>query len=210
MSFSSCDPDVFVYVKNDLDFVGNVPDPVESFHTIFDTLFDDETAKERKAQRQQARKEEEVKKKAEAEAKAKSAFERRKREEEAEQLALQYYLWQTRWQDDLDRKKFLTTFPHLPLSVCICKELSCLSEKDEPGSLRACQHDVERLLRASGMYEYAWLKKERLKWHPDRFGQRCDPDFRRELRKKAEKMYQIYEILMAQERPGSSLGEDTP
>lgn len=215
MSLSSCDPDFFVYVTSDLKFSGNVPDPVESFHEIFETLYDDDTAKKAKEVRQRAA---EAKKKAQAEAearakrekdeeerkaRAKAEEERRLREreaDEAEQLALQYWLWQTGWEDDMVRKKVLTTFPHLPIGVCVCKEVSCTSEKEEPGSLRACRHDVERFFRASGMYDYTWLKKQRLAWHPDRFGQRCDPDFRRELRRKAEKMYQIFEILMEQEK----------
>lgn len=72
------------------------------------------------------------------------------------------------------------------------------------------------LLVASGKYSVAWLKKESLRFHPDRvscvnksenhwkinllttaqFLQKCDPDYRPELREKATQMFQIYQELM--------------
>lgn len=35
--------------------------------------------------------------------------------------------------------------------------------------LKLCHHELERTLRGSGSYSEAWLKKERLRWHPDKF-----------------------------------------
>lgn len=137
---------------------------------------------------------------------------RRQREENelAEELALQFYLWKTGWDDTLSKKRVLTTFPHFPVQILFCEEISCKIFKEEPDSLRACRHDVERLFRASGMYSHAWLKKERLGWHPDRFGQRCDPDYRKALKKKSEQLYQIMEQLMAQEVGDDDAWEDIP
>jgi len=77
-----------------------------------------------------------------------------------------------------------------PPSLCVSKAKSWQT---------ACRHDVERFLRSSTVYSYAWLRRERLFWHPDRFAQRCDPDFRKELTQKATEMYQIYEELIEQE-----------
>jgi hypothetical protein len=65
--------------------------------------------------------------------------------------------------------------------------------------LLACEHDVEKFLRSDDQYSVSWLRKERLIWHPDKFGQRCDPDFRRELQKKATEFYAIFQSLIAQE-----------
>jgi len=55
---------------------------------------------------------------------------------------------------------------------------------------------MERLLRGSGKYSYAWLKKKALPWHPDQVGRRCDPDFRVELTRKANFMFAVFGELM--------------
>lgn len=181
MSLSCIEPVSWFWTKKDLEYEGHtaVTDALESF---LDSLFDEASARERREKRQRE--------KAQAE---------EEREIEQDELALQFALWQSACEDDIRRKKVLSTFPHLPVSVLFCTDPSCKSFKEEPGSFRACQHDVERFLRASGEYGYAWLKKQRLIWHPDRFGNRCDPDHREELKKKAEQLFQILGTLMEQE-----------
>jgi hypothetical protein len=75
---------------------------------------------------------------------------------------------------------------------------SCVGLKDEKGGLRACRHDVERFLKASGLYSYEWLKQERIRWHPDRFGRLCEEGWREEGRKVAEEMFKVIDILMGE------------
>ena len=205
MNFSACDKDFIIYFKNDLVTDGNMPD-VESFYACFETLLDDEAAATWRREREAAQKQEWRKAKERIERAREKEIEAAKAKAEAEEdqhmaadLTLAYMLWQSAWEADLVRKKLLTTFPHLPVRVCICVEVSCTLRKVDSGLL-ACHHDVERLLRASGMYNLAWLRKERIPWHPDRFGLRCDPDFRKELKRKATEMYAIFETLIEEEK----------
>lgn len=90
----------------------------------------------------------------------------------------------------------LIAFPYLPPAITTCTLPSCTLSKSEPLSIKACRHDVEVLLRASGLYSYEWLRQERLKWHPDRFGRLCEEGWRAEGRKMAEEMFKIIEGLM--------------
>src|ERR1700761_2587188 len=83
MSLSSCDPDIFVYVTSNLHFSGNVPDPVDSFHEIFESLYDEETARKAKEIRQRPQREAEAKKKAQAEAEARAKRKRDEKERKA-------------------------------------------------------------------------------------------------------------------------------
>jgi hypothetical protein len=206
VSLSSCDSEVHLWVNANLSFGGNVPDPVETFLSTFEDLMEPTAAaswrKEREAAQKVKEAEEEKQRKAEEEKRKREAEEKSAREEEeAEELTLQYVVWSTGYESDIAKKgKMLTTFPHLPMKICKCADASCKIRKEEEGSLRACQHDVEQLLRASGMYSLAWLRKERLTWHPDRFGQRCDIDYRKELKRKATELYAIYELLIEQEK----------
>ena len=184
-------------------FQGDVPDPAEKWCEMFEDLLDEDNARKWREQRRRLREEEERKEADENEAeekrKAREAQARQERlAQEAEELTLQYVLWRTAWENDFLRKKMLTVFPHIPRKICTCFEISCVPRKVDTGLL-ACQHDVEKFLRSSECYNVAWLRKERLIWHPDRFGQRCDPDFRKELKRKATEMYAIYETLIAQE-----------
>ena len=198
-----------IYVKKDLTFDGDIPEP-ESFCSCYETLLDDDAAAIWRRNREAAAKEQKEREAKEREEQAKKDRENRARaaeeraragddERNAEELTLAYVLWQSAWEADVTRKKQLTTFPHLPVRVCTCIELSCKLRKVESGLL-ACQHDVERFFRASGIYDLAWLRKERIPWHPDRFGLRCDPDFRKELKKKATEMYAIFETLIEEEK----------
>lgn len=40
-------------------------------------------------------------------------------------------------------------------------------------NLGVCVHDIGKVLKGSGMFDtegwMAWLKRERLRWHPDKF-----------------------------------------
>ncbi|KAF2999816.1 Phosphatidylglycerol/phosphatidylinositol transfer protein [Curvularia kusanoi] len=90
----------------------------------------------------------------------------------------------------------LTTFPYLPPAVTTCALPSCELLKSEPLSIKACRHDVEMLMRASGLYGYEWLRQERLRWHPDRFGRLCAVEWREEGRRMAEEMFKIIDALM--------------
>lgn len=90
----------------------------------------------------------------------------------------------------------LTSFPYLPPPPHPCPLPSCLLQKSDPLGLRACKHDVEAVFRASGLYGYEWLRAERLRWHPDRFGRLCAEGWREEGRKVAEEMFKVVEILM--------------
>ncbi|OCK75124.1 hypothetical protein K432DRAFT_362578 [Lepidopterella palustris CBS 459.81] len=91
-------------------------------------------------------------------------------------------------------------FPELPQSTKFCKAASCVGVKKEPGSLGACQHDVAKLLRGSGAYSFDFLKTERNAWHPDKFGQRCNPEKKALLQKKSEELFVIFGLLMEIEK----------
>lgn len=96
----------------------------------------------------------------------------------------------------------LTSFPYLPPSCTLCTHPICVAAKSNPAGLRACTHDVERLLRASGLYSYEWLRQERIRWHPDRFGRLCEEGWREEGRKIAEEMFKVVEGLLVAEGGG--------
>ncbi|KAF9734196.1 hypothetical protein PMIN01_07099 [Paraphaeosphaeria minitans] len=98
----------------------------------------------------------------------------------------------------LPRTTLLTSFPYLPPSLTTCPLPGCALQKADPIGLRACKHDVERLLRGSGNYGYEWLKKERLRWHPDRFGRLCEVGYREEGRKVSEEMWKVIDILLVE------------
>jgi hypothetical protein len=68
--------------------------------------------------------------------------------------------------------------------------------KSDSDSIHACQHDVEKLLRASGLYSYEWLRQERLRWHPDRFGRLCEETWREPGKRMAGEMFKMIHSLM--------------
>jgi hypothetical protein len=92
--------------------------------------------------------------------------------------------------------KLFTTFPYLPGSLTTCALPACKMLKLEENSIHACHHDVERLLRASGLYNYEWLRQERLRWHPDRFGRLCAEEWRETGKKLAGEMFKLMSVLM--------------
>ncbi|KAL9130494.1 MAG: hypothetical protein Q9217_001314 [Psora testacea] len=133
---------------------------------------------------------------------AKKAEQARTEREEAllEELQLQYVIWSTKCDAMFRSTKPIIDFPHLPVDVCACAQESCLRRKTEIGLL-ACRHDVEKLLRASGQYSVAWLRLERLAWHPDKFGRKCSHAHKLELQKLSTELYAIFEELIASESP---------
>lgn len=92
--------------------------------------------------------------------------------------------------------KLLTSFPYLPSSITTCVLPSCLLLKSDDEGIHACQHDVEKLLRASGLYSYEWLRQERLRWHPDRFGRLCEDTWKEAGKKMAGEMFKLIHGLM--------------
>jgi hypothetical protein len=95
-----------------------------------------------------------------------------------------------------EAKALFTEFPYLPVKATTCNQTICITAKADPSGLRACKHDVERLFRASSSYSYEWLRQERIRWHPDRFGRLCQPEWRDTGRRLAEEMFKIIEGLM--------------
>lgn len=115
-------------------------------------------------------------------------------------LAETYYAWKKECDTRFAGHHPMTVFPHVPRKVCMCNDVSCSIQKKEEGSAMTCRHDLEKLLRASDFYSLGWLKKESLVWHPDRFGQKCDPDYRAVLCKKATHMFAIFGTLIDEEK----------
>lgn len=76
-------------------------------------------------------------------------------------------------------------FPR-PADAGSCARSDCLRV---PG-LGACHHELERTLRGSGEYAERWLKRERVRWHPDRFVAM------KEGIKGAEEMFQLMQRLL--------------
>jgi hypothetical protein len=102
--------------------------------------------------------------------------------------------------------KLLTTFPYLPNTITTCALTACSILKSEPDSIHACQHDVEKLLRASGLYSYEWLRQERLRWHPDRFGRLCEESWRETGKKLSGEMFKLMSALIEETKPESAEG----
>lgn len=105
--------------------------------------------------------------------------------------------------------KLMTSFPYFPTTITICKLTACTILKSEPDSIYACQHDVERLLRASGLYSYEWLRQERLRWHPDRFGRLCEESWRETGKKMAGEMFKLMSLLMEEIRAADGMERST-
>ncbi|OCK86045.1 hypothetical protein K432DRAFT_377144 [Lepidopterella palustris CBS 459.81] len=94
----------------------------------------------------------------------------------------------------------ITVFPYLPSAATTCTLPACVAAKAAPFSLRACVHDVETLFRGSGLYSYEWLRRERLRWHPDQFARLCAEGYREEGAKVAAEMWKICLHLMEAEK----------
>lgn len=72
----------------------------------------------------------------------------------------------------------------------ICPDLS-YSKCLQADNLRCCVHDLERILQGGGRCNSGILKKERLRWHPDRFSIAAEKD-----QLKAKEMFQMLQALM--------------
>lgn len=92
--------------------------------------------------------------------------------------------------------KLLSTFPFLPSTITTCNLTTCTILKSEVDSIHACQHDVEKLLRASGLYSFEWLRQERIRWHPDRFGRLCEESWRKTGERLAGEMFKLMSVLI--------------
>jgi hypothetical protein len=92
--------------------------------------------------------------------------------------------------------KLLTSFPYIPSTVTVCALPSCKILKSDSDGVQACQHDLEKLMRASGLYSYEWLRQERLRWHPDRFGRLCHESWREQGKRMAGEMFKMIHALM--------------
>ncbi|OAL03494.1 hypothetical protein IQ06DRAFT_374630 [Phaeosphaeriaceae sp. SRC1lsM3a] len=92
--------------------------------------------------------------------------------------------------------KLLSAFPYIPSTITICALPSCKILKSDTDGIQACHHDIERLLRASGLYSYEWLRQERLRWHPDRFGRLCEEGWREAGKRMAGEIFKMISILM--------------
>jgi hypothetical protein len=162
----------------------------EALCDVLDSLSDDSgLVKARKVSRAEARRrwdQDQVQKRAEE-------------SRTARQAQTSYAQWTKQCDEYFACKAPRTTFKHPPQSVCRCREVFCMQRKNIEGAVGACKHDLEALLRGSGEYSLAWLRRERLRWHPDKFGQRCDSIFRPELTKKATQMYALFEELIHDE-----------
>lgn len=105
--------------------------------------------------------------------------------------------------------RLLSTFPYLPSTITICNLTACTILKSDTDSIHACQHDVEKLLRASGLYSYEWLRSERLRWHPDRFGRLCEESWRESGKKMAGEMFKLMSVLIEEIRAANDHKTDT-
>jgi hypothetical protein len=61
-------------------------------------------------------------------------------------------------------------FPQAPCSVPICNKDTCMTSEFGNG----CHHFLRAILKESGQYSVDFLRKERLKWHPDKFSGKGD------------------------------------
>lgn len=95
-----------------------------------------------------------------------------------------------------NQNKLLSSFPYLPSAMTTCGLLECQPLKSTEDGIRACRHDVQQFFQASGLYSYEWLRQERLRWHPDRFGRLCEESWKVTGRKQAEEMFKVIHVLM--------------
>lgn len=89
----------------------------------------------------------------------------------------------------------LHEFPAPPEAACVCTEPACRQWKSPQTALQACKHDLRRLITFDPEYTREWLKKERVKWHPDKFT-KVRVGLRADFQAKATHMFTLYEALM--------------
>jgi methylenetetrahydrofolate dehydrogenase (NADP+)/methenyltetrahydrofolate cyclohydrolase/formyltetrahydrofolate synthetase len=91
-------------------------------------------------------------------------------------------------------------FPSMTDYVEACTVAGCTPAMADGVSLGVCAHNLEGLLRGSGLYSAEWLKKERVMWHPDRFAQFCVPAAAGQLKAKAEQLFVLYGVCLEEEK----------
>jgi len=109
---------------------------------------------------------------------------------EAEKLRRCFADWQAyamRFFDSLETTDTLS-FPEPKIDACQDCQLRMRRGEIEP-VLRICQHSLERLLLSPKSYEET-LRKEKRRWHPDKFHRVAERD-RDEIMKKATVMFQL-------------------
>ncbi len=84
-------------------------------------------------------------------------------------------------------------FPKIARGFCKLEAHECIKGE----LLNCCQHDEQRCLRGSGVNTEGepWLeklKKERIRWHPDKFTHKMGKKFERE----AQEFFQILQALV--------------
>ncbi|MBE7182058.1 MAG: SH3 domain-containing protein, partial [Terriglobus roseus] len=84
----------------------------------------------------------------------------------------------------------------IPPAVRSCSQPSCRvwagvpkAQASSVQTLGTCVHDIERFFRCVPDYGAEWLRHERLRWHPDRFRQRCTDEAKDVLGPKAASMF---------------------
>ncbi|KAK8868553.1 Phosphatidylglycerol/phosphatidylinositol transfer protein [Apiospora arundinis] len=195
VSFSVSDPNHYVFVHSDHHgtYGYNVPEDCEEVCEILDVSAPKHVRKARQKDRHEVKLRRELRDVA-------ALKEELAQEKWRAKLAQHYYMWRSEVDSCMSPvAPPLVSFPQLSDEVCICEELTCKFEKEKDGGLAACEHDLEQLLRASGKYNRDWLRKERLRWHPDQFARKCDPKQRDLLIKQATTMYTHFETLIANE-----------
>jgi hypothetical protein len=99
-----------------------------------------------------------------------------------------YKEWESRCLEFLAHRERMTSFPEPPYWPCTdgCADNTLL---------KACRHSVRRLYIASGNdMSGLLLKKEKLTWHPDKFGT-CPPLVRERIQAKATELFKIIQTL---------------
>lgn len=186
-------PDHYVFSNSDNGYSFRVPEDPED---ICETL-DASAPKAVCAARRKERREEKLRRERREVAALKEQLQQ---ERWQAKLSKTYYMWKTETDSCLSTTAPpLPEFPQLPADVCTCEELTCKFEKEKEGGLAACEHDLEQVLRASGKYSRDWLRKERLRWHPDQVARRCSPEVRDLLTKQTTTMYAQFEVLIVNE-----------
>lgn len=77
-----------------------------------------------------------------------------------------------------------------------CSKEMCGPARQDTKQLGICIHELRALMDGSGEYSPELLRRERVKWHPDRFVRYCDPAYREVLREKAQMMFVLFGVLL--------------
>ncbi|KAL2074217.1 hypothetical protein VTL71DRAFT_7995 [Oculimacula yallundae] len=82
--------------------------------------------------------------------------------------------------------------PFVP-AISKCKEIRCTREE----LLGVCRHELRSLFKGNVSFGLAWLRRERLRWHPDRFAARIGRgEDKREAREMAGEMFGLVQRLV--------------